>query len=223
METPPKNRTQTIQRIVIALEDEINDFGWQGVVLNRIAQRAGVSKTLIYRYFGSVEGLIVHYLKTDQFFPTFTPQVLDHIRPRQKSELARIWYRQVIQTYRSLRASGPARELLKATLSDSNPTADVISQTVDEELTRLVDQLSFVQGADSQAISAVMLAGMSYLTIMAQNNSSVIGLDLRNEQDWNRIEEAVKLLYTAINKLSMDSDKITLDSKMLNAVEDQWA
>ncbi|MVM30152.1 TetR family transcriptional regulator [Spirosoma sp. HMF4905] len=222
MEGLPRNRTQTTQRIVEALEEEINEWGWQAVAVNRIAQKAGVSKTLIYRYFGSLEGLMVYYLKMGKLFPVFTPQVLDHLRPLQKSDLARIWYRQVIQTYRSFRSSKPARELLKATLSESDPTADMVSEALDEELTRLVEQLTFVEGTDTKAVSAVILGAMSYLTIMAQNNRTVVGIDLRSEAGWERIEEAVKLLYIGVNKLAVDSDEVTLTSQLVNAIDDQW-
>ncbi|WP_332368160.1 TetR/AcrR family transcriptional regulator [Spirosoma telluris] len=87
MEVISKNRTQTIKRILNALEDEINEHGWQGVVLIRIAQRARVSKTLIYRYFGSLDGLMAHYLKRDKFFPVFTPRFLTIFAPSR----SRIW------------------------------------------------------------------------------------------------------------------------------------
>ena len=84
------------------------------------------------------------------------------------------------------------------------------SQAVEEEMTRLVVQLYFVEGADNQAVSAVILGGMSYLTLMAHLNRSVIGLDLRSEVDWKRIENAVKLLYIALNKMAIIADNITL-------------
>ncbi|MVM37419.1 TetR family transcriptional regulator [Spirosoma sp. HMF3257] len=219
MEVTSKNRTKTTQRIIDALEDEISDMGWQGLRMNRIAEKANVSKTLIYRYFGNLDGLISHYLQLDRFFPVFTDQILAHIRPVEKSDLARIWYRQVIQTYRSFRSSKPARELLKATLFEHDPMADAISQTVDKELTRLVEQLSFIEGFDTKAISAVMLGGMSYLTIMAQNNRPVVGLDLRSEEGWKRIEDTIRLLYIAVNKLAIETDEIKLESQ----IDDQWS
>ncbi|MBC8155525.1 MAG: helix-turn-helix transcriptional regulator, partial [Bacteroidetes bacterium] len=98
-----RNRAKTTQRIVEALEDVIAERGLEGVGVNRIAEKAGVSKVLIYRYFGGLDGLMDYYVKMGKLFPMFTPVVLDQIRPLHESDLARIWYRQVIQTYRSFR------------------------------------------------------------------------------------------------------------------------
>src|SRR5206468_5240611 len=83
----------------------------------------------------------------------------------------------------------------------------------------LVEQLAFVQGADVKAISAVMLGAMSYLTIMAQNDRTMIGLDLRSEEGWQRIEAAVKLIYKALNKIAVDSPD--RKSTRLNSSHDQ--
>ncbi|MBC8151882.1 MAG: hypothetical protein H7Z72_03125 [Bacteroidetes bacterium] len=98
-----------------------------------------------------------------------------------------------------------SRELLRATIVENDVTADVTSKALDEEMTRMVEQLAFVQGADTKAVSAVVLGAMSYLTILAQNDRTMIGLDLRSEEGWQRIEEAVKLIYKALNKMAVDS------------------
>ena len=208
-----RNRTETIQRIVKALEELIAEQGLAGAGINRVARKAGVSKALIYRYFGSLDSLISYYVKMGKLFPAFSAETLDQIRPIQKSDLAPIWHRQVLQLYRSFRASKTARELLKATVAENNVTACVVSQAVDEEMTRLVEQLSFVKGTDSKAVSAVIFGAMSYLTIMAQNNQPMIGLDLRSEKDWKRIEEAVKLIFIGINKIAVVSEKITIEEQ----------
>ncbi|WP_223860941.1 hypothetical protein [Spirosoma validum] len=92
-------------------------------------------------------------------------------------------------------------------MKDNDPQADIISKTLDNELTRLTHQLAFVREGDYQAISAVMLGDLSYLTIQAQLDRTVIGIDLRSEAGWQRIEEAVKAIYKAINQFAMNSPK----------------
>lgn len=222
MDKVRRNRAKTTQRIVEALEEVIAERGLEGVGVNRIAEKAGVSKVLIYRYFGGLDGLMEYYVKMGKLFPMFTPVVLDQIRPLHESDLARIWYRQVIQTYRSFRTFKAAREVLKATIIENDVTADVTSKAVDEEMTRLVEQLSFVKGADTKAVSAVMLGAMSYLTIMAQNNRTMIGLDLRSEDGWKRIEDAVKMIYIALNKLAIASKETTMEVQAASLPAGHW-
>lgn len=207
---PSRNRPQTIQCIVHAVDEVIDEWEFSGITVNRVAQKARVSKGFIYRYFGGIDSLTEYYVKKGKVFPVFTSEVLDNLRPPQKSDLARLWYRQVIQLYRSFRILKTSREILKAAFIENGSIVDMTSQAVEEEMTRLVVQLSFVEGVDNQTVSAVILGGMSYLTLMAHLNRSVIGLDLRSEVDWKRIEDAVKLLYIALNKMAITTDNITL-------------
>ena len=217
-----RNRAKTTQRIVEALEEVIAERGLEGVGVNRVAERANVSKVLIYRYFGGMEGLLEYYVKMGKLFPVFNPAVLDQIRPLHESDVARIWYRQVIQTYRHFRTFKAAREILKASVIENDTIAETTARAQDEEMTRLVEQLSFVKGADTQAISAVVLGAMTYLTIMAQNDRTMISIDLRSEEGWKRIENAVKTIYIALNRLAIQSKEVDLELQSVHLPVAQW-
>lgn len=217
-----RNRAKTTQRIVEALEDVIAERGLEGVGVNRVAEKANVSKVLIYRYFGGMEGLLEYYVKMGKLFPVFTPALLDQIRPLHESDVARIWYRQVIQTYRYFRTFKAAREILKASVMENDSIAETTARAQDEELTRLVNQLSFTKGADTQAISAVVLGAMTYLTIMAQNDHTMISIDLRSEEGWQRIENAIKTIYIALNKMAIGSKDIHLELQAAHLPIAQW-
>jgi AcrR family transcriptional regulator len=217
-----RNRAKTTQRIVEALEEVIAERGLEGVGVNRVAEKANVSKVLIYRYFGGMEGLLEYYVKMGKLFPVFNPAVLDQIRPLHESDVARIWYRQVIQTYRYFRTFKAAREILKASVIENDSIAETTARAQDEEMTRLVDQLSFVKGADTQAISAVVLGAMTYLTIMAQNDRTMISIDLRSEEGWKRIENAVKAIYISLNRMAIQSKEVDLELQSVNLPMAQW-
>ncbi|ADB42353.1 MULTISPECIES: TetR/AcrR family transcriptional regulator [Spirosoma] len=222
MEKIRRNRADTTQRIVNALEDVLAEQGLEGARINQIAEKAGISKVLIYRYFGGLDGLMEYYVRMGRMFPHFTPAMLDQIRPIHQDDLAKVWYRQAIQMFRYMRTSKAAREVLKANVVENDPTADVISKAQDDELQRLVNQLSFIEGPDSQAISAVMLGALSYLTIQAQNNHTMVGIDLRSEQGWQRIEGAVKLIYLALNKMAIDTQSVKLSAQAKAQPASQW-
>lgn len=217
-----RNRAKTTQRIVEALEEVISERGLEGVGVNRIAEKANVSKVLIYRYFGGIEGLLEYYVKMGKLFPVFTPAILDQIRPLHGSDVARIWYRQVIQTYRYFRTFKAAREVLKASVIENDSIAETTAKAQDEEMTRLVSQLSFVKGADTQAISAIILGAMTYLTIMAQNDRTMIGIDLRSEEGWQRIESAIKAIYISLNKMAINSADVQLELQSNHLPVVQW-
>ncbi|WP_461151793.1 TetR/AcrR family transcriptional regulator [Spirosoma pulveris] len=220
MELLKRNRLQTIQRILEALEEVLAEWGIQETTISRVSEKAGVSKVLIYRYFGGLEGLLQHYIQSEAFLPPLAPLAISP--SANKADLARRWYSQTLATYRAFRRSKAAREVLKSTLQANEPLGETSSQAVDEQLTRLVEQLAQVEGADAQALSAVILGGLSYLTVLAQTNRPMLGLDLRGEAEWQRVEGAVKLIYVALNQLAMASPHITYPTPEANP-PGQWS
>ena len=217
-----RNRAATTQRIVEALEQILTEEGLEGISIQALAERVPVSKVLIYRYFGSIEGLLDYYMKQGRIVPHFSSDWLAQIQPTHPQELASIWSTQALRLFRQYRTSRTAREILQATVKDKDRLAETISKSLDEELTRLVNQLAFVNGANHQAISAVLLGALSYLTIQAQLDRPVIGLDLRSEAGWQQIEQVIRTIYKALNQLMIDSPavELALKSDQLSAV--QW-
>lgn len=222
MEKIRRNRAKTTLRIVDALEEVITERGLAGIAVNRIAEKAGVSKVLIYRYFGGMEGLLEYYVKMGRLFPVLSPAMVDQIRPLSERDLAQVWSRQVIQTFRFFRTFKVGREILKATMIENDPVAEVASKAQDEEMTRLVNQLAFIDGADSQAISGVVIGAMIHMTLLAQNNHTLVGIDLRSEEGWSRVEEAVKTIFIALNKLALSSTNTSLHVQPSSLPTAKW-
>jgi AcrR family transcriptional regulator len=222
VETNQRNRAATTQRIVDALEQILSADGLEGVGVGTIAEKANVSKVLIYRYFGGIEGLLEYYVRLGRLVPHFTPALQEQIQPVHPQDLATVWSTQTLKLFRKFRASRPARQCIKATVKENDPRAETISKNLDSEFTRLVQQLAFVKGGDHLATSAVILGALSYLTIQAQNNRTMIGIDLRSEEGWQRVEDAVKLIYKALNKLTMESSTNQILLKSTSVVVDKW-
>ncbi len=221
MEKVRRNRAKTTQRIIDAFEEVLAERGLQSVGVNRVAERAGVSKVLIYRYFGGLEGLIAHYIKMGRLYPNFTEPVLEQLRPNNEEELSRLWHRQLTQLFRQFRNNKASRELLKANTIENEPIAEIASQIQDEEITRLIGQFSFVDYADSVAISAVTFGAMSYLTLMADNNRTMAGINLRSEEGWKRIEQAIRLIYIALSQQAVQAENVTF-TKAEGSLDLQW-
>ena len=147
MELNKRNRVATTQRILQALGQVLDEEGLVGVRVNRIAEKAAVSKVLIYRYFGSIEGLLDDYLQQGGVLPQLSAAGLDQLQPVQPQDVALVWSSQSLQLFRQWRASRSSRRLLKATVKTNDLLADRVSTTLDAELVRLVGQLCFVKGA----------------------------------------------------------------------------
>ncbi|GAB4024662.1 TetR/AcrR family transcriptional regulator [Spirosoma koreense] len=217
-----RNRPATIQRIVKALEHILAQEGLEGVNVNAIAQTADVSKVLVYRYFGSVEGLLEYYIRMGKLVPHYDPGWLAQLRPVEPSDMARVWSSQTLELFRRMRACRGSRELLKASVREKTPLAEAVSRNLDAELTNLVNQLAFLEGGDYQAISAIMLGALSYLTIQAQLDHPVIGIDLRSQEGWQRIEAATTTIYKALNRSALELPTAKLVLKQATQQVSVW-
>ncbi|MGC9452373.1 MAG: TetR/AcrR family transcriptional regulator [Oceanipulchritudo sp.] len=65
----PRNRQQTEARIRGAGLELLRREGFEGWGVNAIARTAGVDKVLLYRYFGSLEGLLEQLVRETDFWP----------------------------------------------------------------------------------------------------------------------------------------------------------
>ncbi|WP_420147766.1 TetR/AcrR family transcriptional regulator [Spirosoma sp.] len=205
-----------MQRILQALEHILTQQGLQGLSIQALAQQADVSIVLIYRYFGSVEGLIDYYLRQGRIVPHFPPDWLALLQPIHPPQPSSSRAHQTLQLFRQFRSSRAAREMLLASAKEKDELAQTISKALDEELTGFVSQLA---GASSQrGLWAVVLGALSYLTIQAQLDRSVLGLDLRSEGGWQQIEQAIESLHQVLAESGSSSGEATARSGGPSAV-----
>lgn len=66
-----KNKENTKRRLLDAVGDIIKKSGTGGLGVNKVAKKAGVSKILIYRYFGNLEQLIKTYVLEKDFWTNY--------------------------------------------------------------------------------------------------------------------------------------------------------
>jgi hypothetical protein len=110
-----------------------------------------------------------------------------------------VFYRQIVLVFRDFRLVKAKRILLKEILTGNVFPEKTLANAQDGMLTSLANNLILVKETDKQAISAIILGGMIYLTLLAHNDRSMVGLDLRNEENWERIENALEVILLALN------------------------
>jgi len=62
------NKAITKHKLINAVGDIVNKCGFEGLGVNKVALKAGRSKVLIYRYFGSFDELIKSYILENSFW-----------------------------------------------------------------------------------------------------------------------------------------------------------
>lgn len=68
MKRKERDREATERRLLEAVGELVCESGFEQIGINALAARAGVSKVLVYRYFGSVDGLLAAYVRRHDFW-----------------------------------------------------------------------------------------------------------------------------------------------------------
>ena len=57
-----RNADDKKSKLIEAVGETLKENGYRGLGLNKVAARAGVSKPMVYEYFGSLNGLLKAYI-----------------------------------------------------------------------------------------------------------------------------------------------------------------
>jgi len=187
-----RNREKTQATILNAAKKLIAKDGFSSLGVNKLADASGVDKQLIYRYFGGLDGVIEHIAKDICFWYGPKPDLSG--QTTYSGLIAHL----VIQYVHRLRSSPMLRKALLWELSEKSDTLDRLdalrSEMFAQWLTGVQRHLPPPDDLDAQATTAILLASMHYLTLMQQTAGRFAGVELKTDQDWQRITRAAETL-----------------------------
>lgn len=186
-----KDRDFTTKRLLDAVGEIIIKDGFDKVGVNAIASKAGVSKVLIYRYFGSVDNMIVEYLSQDDFWVNFS---VGFPKNENLKEFIKKMFRDQIY---QLRNSKLAQELYRWELTSHNSVIEKLRLKREAKgvtLITIVSQLSNHPHEEVASIATLLSAAISYLILLSNNCPTYNGIDLQNDKGWEQIAYGIDLL-----------------------------
>ena len=192
IEVRKRSRTQTMARILQAVGEVISERGVNRVGINAVAEKAGVNKVLIYRYFGGWEGLMERFLNEGHFLTDYNKQFLEkHLTPEPEiSKQTRVDY--LIGLLRELKERSPAQEMLKWEIS--NPGSYLTQQLAgnrNESFQKILDTFFANEKEDMNAVTAILVSGITMLLLIAPSQNQFMNIDLQSDEGWKRIEYAI--------------------------------
>lgn len=201
-DTPPKqtrNRAKTELKILNALETLLTEQGFDALGVNAVSQASGVSKELIYRYFGGLEGLVLAWVEERDYWSF---RRIDQAQDRLvgAGADAKEMIRQSLATFvRELRGSPQVQEIRRWEISSRHPLAQRIAARREESGVRLVSRIPD-EGQDNAALYGLLQAGLCYMVVRANALETYCGVGLRSEEGWERISRAVDTILDAVFK-----------------------
>ncbi|MDR2920311.1 MAG: TetR/AcrR family transcriptional regulator [Tannerella sp.] len=192
-----RDREQSEEKLINAVGDLIQQVGFENVGINQVAKHAGFSKNLIYRYFGSLDGLIYAYMKKHDFWINTTIEIPDiH---NLKEYLKGLFRRQILDH----RSNVAYKRLRRWELSTNKDIVEEIRAQREKNGVQFIELMSKFTKIDKEnvrAIATLINAGMTYLVILEEVCPIYNGIDIRSDEGWNQIAKGIDLLIDIMVK-----------------------
>ncbi len=186
-----KDRDLTERRILDAVGRIVECEGFEAVGINAVAAESGVSKILIYRYFGSIEGLLSKYLEDKDFWLNFD------IADLPQGDV-KMFSKQIFRTYITMLRNSPAlRKLYRWELSSKHPSINDLRQRREETALKIIGFVCDRSGESFDrvaGISTLITASVSYLCILGENCGVYNSLQIDSDAGWEKLLETIDFM-----------------------------
>ncbi|MDD3723184.1 MAG: TetR/AcrR family transcriptional regulator [Lutibacter sp.] len=178
-----KDRAATEDKIYNAFLNVLKEKGPQGIGINAIAKEAGVSKGLIYRYFGGMKGLLLQFAQKGDFFKALLTidENIDSIENLKNFTQ---------KGTKEIRENILAQEILRWQLLENNENTKELFKFVNTRLGK-----TFKTNEKETSLNyafQLMVGGYVYFTLLSKFNKTFITTDLASEKTWKNFDDAIE-------------------------------
>ena len=195
--TIERDREATEKRLIDTIGKMIAEIGFEKIGVNAVAAQSGVSKILIYRYFGSIEGLIAAYIKQHDFWINFSTKI------PSKEELPN-YLKQMFQgQIEQLRSNPTLKRLYRWELSTNNEMIAKLREQREITGVARIDKFCELTGYpknEIQVIASLLTASISYLVMLEEFCPVYNGIAINQDSGWKQISDGIEVLIEKILK-----------------------
>tara|TARA_R110000868_G_scaffold4211_1_gene26376 strand:+ start:22984 stop:23562 length:579 start_codon:yes stop_codon:yes gene_type:complete len=186
-----KDRAATEEKIYNAFLAILKEKGPQGVGINAIAKEAGVSKELIYRYFGGLKGLLLQYAQKGDFFKSLL--VLNDKEQSSVEDLKKF----TREGTKELRENKLTQEILRWQLLENNSETKELFKYTNSQISKIFA----INEKDTSLNHALqlMIGGYVYFILLSKFHKKFINTDLSSEETWSNFDEALEKTIELFN------------------------
>lgn len=198
-----KDKAQTMHKLLLAFDKILTEEGFQSLGINKIAKTAGVSKVLIYRYFGDFDGLLTAYLEQKAFWLTEGRTDIEAIRQLHSTQIQQFAVQLFCTMFDRLVNSVEQQEIHRWELLEYNPAIETVCQKIEEPSklrNQIIAETLGIKEEEVAGVIAVLIGGIYYLTLRAKTVDEFNGVNLRSTEGHATIKNAIKMIINTIIK-----------------------
>ncbi len=197
------DKEKTRQKLIKAVGSILIKEGFQNIKINRVEAVSGVSKKLIYRYFGGLEGLIKEYLEQRDFWNIQIKQTegrfYNTATPLEKQEICAILEEQ----FHFFHKSPEMQKIILWGISEKNKTLKKIANNREkfgEPVFKKADLTFKDSDIDFRAVSGTIVAAIYYMILHGKMlGTTVCEIDITKtegrERYLNTFKKIIDLCY----------------------------
>ena len=186
-----KDRTATEKRLLETIGNMIAEKGFEKIGINAVSAQSGVSKILIYRYFGSLEGLMIAYIRQHDFWINFPRKM-----PRRK-ELSGFVKKMFRQQVEQVHNDQTLKRLYRWELSSKNAMIDELRQQREKTglwIIKAVSKLTKRNPKEVAALATIISAAIDYLVMLEDFCPEYNGIPLNKKDGWEQICNGIDII-----------------------------
>ncbi|MDN5395369.1 MAG: TetR/AcrR family transcriptional regulator [Chryseobacterium sp.] len=190
---PIRDKEKTKQKLLAAVGKILRVKGYSGLKVSKIAAVAGFDKKLIYEYFGSTDKLIDEYIKSQDYWSKFRPDIEEEVQVGKGKESL---IQGILMQFESLKKNKELQKIILWELSESKPILKNILKQREEVAANLFENVTdpyFGENATNvRAMLALIAAAVYYLNLFpAYNGTEFCGIDMRTDEGRGEVEKVI--------------------------------
>lgn len=191
-----RNKERSRQKLLKAVGKILKTTGFATLGVNHIAEVAGLDKKMIYKYFGSLNGLLDEYLSSQDFWSNVKGDKLPTEFPNGGHAFVK---EMILSQFGYVHNNIEFQKILLWSLSEQRSSLkDLIDQQEanGEVLLQGITDPHFGDKATNfRANMAIIIAGVYYLNLFSElNGTTFCGIDLATAEGRKQIEESLGFL-----------------------------
>ena len=196
-----KNKANTKQKLINTISEILINEGFQKLGINNVAEKAGVSKVLIYRYFGDFNGLIEAYARQKEYWIKENNQLEKYFNSENQSDFKQSIPKLFTDMFMNLIENPDILEIKRWELYEKNHIIETIGKEIENigvENISKISKILNIKEETLQEMSAIVLAGLYYLALRSKTTEYFNGINIQSEKGRERIIKAIETIFTKL-------------------------
>jgi AcrR family transcriptional regulator len=188
---PQKRRENTEERLLDALETVMQRDGLTNIGVNAVIEESGVTKPLLYRYFGNLEGLIRAWGERRRIWPNnFTPAA-------ETGDSYDAYFDSLKYIAEHLRKHPAALELLAFDLKPDTAFSGILTELKQQAAEQIQPQSTMIE-QDTLRFNLTFYSAIVYLSLRARYSPNLMGIQLNTESGWKTAMSMIESIMSDI-------------------------